>query len=57
MFKGGHEYRRTGEQVIRKTKGQENRTGGTIHWLIDVYVLHPAVIVLTLIYSAVNVPD
>ena len=57
MFKGGHEDRRTGKQVIRKTKGPENRTGGTIHWLIDVNVLYPAVIVLQLIYSAVNVPD
>ena len=45
--------------MVRRTKGQENRTGGTIHWLtcipIDVNVLHPAVIVLQLIYSAVNV--
>ena len=45
--------------MVRRTKRQEDRTGGTIHWLIripiDVHVLHPAVIVLQLIYSAVNV--
>ena len=45
--------------MVRRTKGQENRTGGRIHWLtfipIDVNVLHLAVIVLQLIYSAVNV--
>ena len=56
MRTGGQEDRTTGGQ---EEKGQENRTGGTIHWLtcipIDVNVLHPAVIVLQLIYSAVNV--
>ena len=59
MLKGEHEDRRTGQQVVRRTKGRENWTGGTIHWLIwipiDVNVLHPDVIVLQVIYSAVNV--
>ena len=59
MLKGGHEDMRTGQQVVRRTKGQENMTGGTIHWLtcipFDVNVLHPAVIVLQLIYSPLNV--
>ena len=45
--------------MVRRTKGQEDRRGGTIHWLthipIDVLVQHPAVIVLKLIYSAVYV--
>ena len=50
MLKGENEDWRTGQQAVRRTKGQENRTGGTVHWLtcipIDVNVLHPAVIVL-----------
>ena len=59
MRTGRQEDMGTGQQVVRRTKGQEDRTGGNIHWLvhipIDVHVLHPAVIVLKLIYSAVNV--
>ena len=55
----GHENRSPGQQVVRMPKGQENRTSETIHWLtcihIDVDVLHLAVIMLQLIYSAVNV--
>ena len=45
--------------MVRRTKGQEDLIGGTIHWLtrnpIDVHVLYPAVNVLQLINSAVNV--
>ena len=45
--------------MVRRTKRQENKTVGTIHWLtcipIDLDVLDTAVIVLQLIYSAVNV--
>ena len=59
MRTGVQEDRRTGQQVIRRTKGQEDMTGGTNYWLthipIDIHVKHPAVIVLQLIYSAVNV--
>ena len=59
MLKGEHEDRRTGQQVVRRTKGQENWTGVTVYsliWIpIDVNVLHPDVIVLQLIYSADNV--
>ena len=56
---GGRENRMTGQKVVRRTNGQKDRTRGTIHWpthiSIDVDVLHPAIIVLQLIYSAVNV--
>ena len=49
----------TEQQVVSRTEGQEDRRDETIHWLtripIDVHVVHPAVIVLQLICSAVNV--
>ena len=51
--------KRTGQQMVRRTKGKKNRTVATIQWLtcipIDVNVLDPNVIVLQLIYSADNV--
>ena len=41
----GHADMRTGEQVVRRTKGHEDKTGGTIHWKthipLDVHVLRP----------------
>ena len=44
--------------MVRRAKGQDEKTGETICWLtripIDVHVLHPAVIGLQLIYSTVN---
>ena len=51
--------RTTGQQVVRRTKEQENRTAGKSHWLtcipIAVNVLQTVVIVLQLIYLADNV--
>ena len=61
---GGQEDGRTIGQAERRTWGQEDRTTGDQEddrtWgqdsiPIDVHVLHPAVIVLKLIYSVVNV--
>ena len=47
MRTGPQKNRTTGQQVVRREKGQEDRTGGTVHWLthipIDVCMLHPAV--------------
>ena len=54
----GHEDRGPGQHVVTGTKEQENRTGRIIHWQfcipIDVNMLHPIIIVLQLLYSAVN---
>ena len=53
----GQEGMRTGQQGDRWSGGPKDRR--TIYWLtlipIDVHVLHPTVIVLQLIHSAVNV--